>query len=95
MEAHDGTARYDGAVPGRKSDPQVSRAFGRVLKTARTDAEMSRLALALAVGLQRADDIGRLERGDREPTLSTFLALARALRIGSAALLSATEEKLR
>lgn len=87
-------ARYDGAVPGRKRDPRVSRAFGRALKIARVSADLSRAELAAAAGLSHADDIGRLERGEREPSLSVFMALASSLGIGEGELLEATRRQL-
>ena len=73
----------------------MAKAFGRALKTTRVDVEMTRLELATAIGLQRPDDIGRLERGERVPDLGTLLALGSALGVGAQRLLASTEEKLR
>jgi 8-oxo-dGTP pyrophosphatase MutT (NUDIX family)/DNA-binding XRE family transcriptional regulator len=95
MQTYELRARYDGAVsPIRKRDPRLSRAFGRALKIARVRADQSREELAGAAGLGRADEVGRFERGEREPTLSVFMALARALGVSTASLLAATEEEL-
>lgn len=87
-------ARYDDAVPIRKRDPKVSRAFGRALKIARVRADLKRAEVALPAGL-RADEIGRYERGEREPTLSVFLALSQTLGLGAVDLLRETVEQLR
>ena len=55
-------------------------AFGEVLKELRQGAELSQDALAEKAELERTF-ISFLERGERQPTLSTIIALASALRI--------------
>lgn len=60
--------------------------FGRNLKQARKRRGWTQEDLGHAAGLH-STEIGRLERGDREPRLSTIVKLARALKITAADLL--------
>jgi transcriptional regulator with XRE-family HTH domain len=60
--------------------------FGRNLRARRLDAGLSQQALARACRLHRTE-ISLLERGLREPRLSTIVRLARALRVAPEALL--------
>jgi transcriptional regulator with XRE-family HTH domain len=57
--------------------------FGRNLKRARHARSWTQEALAHAAGLH-STEVGRLERGDREPRLSTIVRLARALELTAA-----------
>jgi transcriptional regulator with XRE-family HTH domain len=61
--------------------------FGRNLKQAREDRRWTQEDLAHAAGLH-ATEVGRLERGDREPRLSTMVRLARALKLTAADLVA-------
>lgn len=49
----------------------------------------------MAAGLKRPDEIGRFERGEREPTLSVAMAVARGLGVSTQNLLAETELQLR
>lgn len=71
------------------NDP-IQRAFGAVLRRARKAARLSQEALALEAGLDRTF-ISLLERGLRQPTLTSLFALAQALRLEPHALVRATE----
>lgn len=67
----------------------VARAFGRVLRAARTARGMSQEDLAERADLSRTYP-SLLERGLREPTLDVFFRLCTAVRTPPAALLEAT-----
>ena len=72
---------------------RVARAFGIVLKTARSGAGLSQHQLAHAAHV--ANNLpGLLERGVLQPTLSTLIALAAALGISPAMLVTMTVGRL-
>lgn len=54
------------------------RAFGNHLRTLRQSRKLSQEELAYGCGLPPSQ-VGRFERGERSPTLSTMLVLARGL----------------
>jgi len=60
--------------------------FGRNLKQARLDRGWTQEDLGHEATLH-STEIGRLERGAREPRLSTIVRLARALKVSTADLL--------
>ena len=64
--------------------------FGRNVRDARTRAGVAQVRLAAAAGMHRTE-ISLLERGARDPRLSTIVRLARALGVSPAALLAAVE----
>lgn len=66
------------------------RPFSKVLKEFRKRAELSQEGLALEAGLDRTA-IGRLERGEREPSLQTVFIIAHALRVRASLLISRME----
>ena len=68
-------------------------AFGKVLKELRHSAALSQDALAEKADLERTF-ISFLERGERQPTLSTIIALASALNIGPDAVVQLTMKRL-
>jgi transcriptional regulator with XRE-family HTH domain len=68
-------------------------AFGGVLKELRREAEMSQDALAERADLERTF-ISFLERGERQPTISTILALAAALGIDADEMVRLTVKRL-
>ena len=59
---------------------EIAAAFGRALKEARANVKMSQEALALESGIDRTF-VSMLERGVRQPALSTVFALSTALSI--------------
>lgn len=61
-------------------------AFGRRLRAVRERQGMSQDALSHATGVH-STAIGRIERGGREPRLTTILTLARGLGVTPGALL--------
>ena len=65
-------------------------AFGEVLRTVRLSRKLSQEALAHESGLDRTY-ISLLERGERQPTLRTLIALSRALNVTASSLVAKTE----
>ena len=72
----------------------VARAFGQVLRTLRKGAGLTQEQLAEAADLDRTYP-SLLERGLREPGLSTVLRLGEALRMSPALLLQMTLTRLK
>jgi transcriptional regulator with XRE-family HTH domain len=69
-------------------DPYAARrAFGRRMRDLRTEHGVSQDTLALRTGIH-ATAIGRLERGSREPRLTTILRIARGLDLPPEALMA-------
>lgn len=73
-------------------DP-VQKAFGEVLRQVRTARGISQQALALDSNLDRTY-VSLLERGLRQPTLTTLIALASTLNIDPALLVRKTTAML-
>ena len=69
----------------------IARKFGLVLKAARAEVGLSQQSLALEVELDRTY-ISLLERGLRQPTLSTVFSLAKPLKVSPNELVKRTEE---
>jgi transcriptional regulator with XRE-family HTH domain len=84
--------RPNHAAPMRAD--QVSAAFGRVLREQRTAAGVSQEALALSADVDRTF-VSQIERGIRQPTLTTLCKLARALDVQPSTLVSKMEKLLR
>jgi transcriptional regulator with XRE-family HTH domain len=64
--------------------------FGDVLRRYRLEADISQEELAFRAGVDRTF-ISRLERGVRQPTITTLIGIAGALEISSADLVRETE----
>ena len=64
----------------RSFEPRSAAVFGRVLRESRLAKGMSQEALAHQAELERAH-IGRMERGENQPTLWVVLKLAEGLGI--------------
>ena len=69
-------------------------AFGEVLKELRREAELSQDALAEKADLERTF-ISFLERGERQPTISTIIVLASALGVDADEMVRLTVKRLR
>jgi DNA-binding XRE family transcriptional regulator len=63
---------------GVLTDSYTAEAFGVVLEGARTRSNLTRDEIALRASVS-SKHVGMLERGDREPELSTFIDLAVAM----------------
>ena len=64
---------------------EIAAAFGRALREARANVKMSQEALALESGIDRTF-VSMLERGVRQPALSTVFALCAVLSMKPGAL---------
>ena len=73
---------------------QVSAAFGKILREQRTAAGVSQEQLALSADVDRTF-VSQMERGIRQPTLTTLFKLAKALDMQPSTLVSRTEKVLR
>jgi transcriptional regulator with XRE-family HTH domain len=74
------------------ASPQLL-AFGRTVRKARRDRDLSQEALADEAGLS-AKHIGEIERANKDPRLSTVLKIARALELRSNELFLQFDERL-
>ena len=68
-------------------DPEVAQAFGTVVRRRREARQVAQDAFALAAGIDRSY-YGKLERGERQPSLAILLRIASALDESGAAILS-------
>jgi transcriptional regulator with XRE-family HTH domain len=66
--------------------------FGRALRRARRDRDMSQEALARAAGLG-SKHVSEIERANRDPRLTTLLKLAAALGLDAGELLALYDEQ--
>ena len=83
----DGTDAAFSADDRRGREPRAMRAhFGENLRAQRARVGLSQERLGFACNLHRTE-ISLLERGEREPRLSTIVRLARALDVPPGALL--------
>ena len=73
---------------------QVSMAFGKVLREQRAARGISQEALALSSDVDRTF-VSQMERGIRQPTLTTLCKLARALEVQPSTLVARMERLLR
>jgi transcriptional regulator with XRE-family HTH domain len=76
----------------RTASPQLV-AFGRTLRKARRDRDLSQEALADEAGLS-AKHVGEIERANKDPRLTTILRLAEALELRSSDLFRSFDERL-
>ncbi len=76
----------------RTASPQLV-AFGRTLRKARRDRDLSQEALADEAGLS-AKHVGEIERANKDPRLTTVLKLASALEMRSGELFGLFDERL-
>lgn len=77
----------------RKRNPYAV-AFGEILRAARLRVHLSQEALGLACDIDRTY-VSLLERGERQPTLSTLFALAGQLGVTPETLVAQTGKVLR
>lgn len=80
-------------VTSRPPSPDIGALFGEVLLRYRTDAGISQEELALRADIDRTF-VSRLERGIRQPTITTLIALAEALGVNAADLVREVESVL-
>ena len=73
---------------------QISTVFGQVLREQRISRELSQEELALAADVDRTF-VSQMERGIRQPTITTLMKLAGALGIQPSTLIVRMEKLLR
>lgn len=80
------------AKPKRSTsfEPEVARAVGTVIRIVREAREFSQDGFALYAGVDRSY-YGKLERGERQPTVGLLLRIAKALDVTGAELLAQAE----
>jgi len=78
-------------VARRTSPAPELVAFGRVLRRARRERDLSQEALAQRAGLA-PKHVSEIERGNREPRLTTITRLAGGLGLGGGELLALLDE---
>ena len=76
------------------NEDQLKRVFGDELRKARKAVGISKEKLALQVGLDRTY-ISMLERGLRQPSLTTIFLLCPALGLTSVELVSRVEKRIK
>jgi transcriptional regulator with XRE-family HTH domain len=70
---------------------EISKSFGRILKTLREERQISQERLAELSDLDRTF-ISMLERGLRQPSLTTLFLLCRALEVSPSEVISKLEK---
>jgi len=75
-------------------DPLAARAFGQAVRTLRERLGVAQDQFALTANIDRSY-YGKLERGERQPTLGLLLRAAKALGISAADLVHETENIIR
>lgn len=80
-------------VTTRPPTPDIGSLFGEVLARYRVGAGISQEELALRADIDRTF-VSRLERGIRQPTITTLFALAEALGVNAADLVREVESIL-
>ncbi len=73
---------------------QISTIFGQVLREQRVAKELSQEELALAADVDRTF-VSQMERGIRQPTITTLMKLAGALGVQPSTLVVRMEKLLR
>jgi transcriptional regulator with XRE-family HTH domain len=73
---------------------QISTIFGQVLREQRISRDLSQEELALAADVDRTF-VSQMERGIRQPTITTLMKLAGALGIQPSTLIVRMEKLLR
>ena len=82
-------------MPANSSERNpIAIAFGNALRVARTRTGQTQEALGLACEIDRTY-ISLLERGERQPTITTLFAPSEQLRIAPEVLITETRQALR
>jgi len=77
----------------RSFEPRSAAAFGHVVRQLRMETQVSQEDLAYRANLERAH-VGRIERGENQPTLWVILKLAEGLGVEPGVLLNQTALQL-
>lgn len=70
----------------------IGQIFGEVLRRHRSEQNVSQEELAFQAGVDRTF-VSRLERGVRQPTITTLIGIGRALGVSAADLVRETERE--
>lgn len=81
------------AQQGGILDEAIAKGFGVVLRRLRLERGMTQEVLGMEAGTQRKH-VSALELGDKQPTLTTIFALARALHVPPGRVLNLVEHEL-
>ncbi len=73
--------------------PDVGQIFGKVLRRYRSELGVSQEELAFRAGVDRTF-VSRIERGLRQPTITTLIGLGIALGVSAAELVRKVEEQM-
>jgi XRE family transcriptional regulator, regulator of sulfur utilization len=68
------------AMPATNRNPSLAKAFGDTVRALRESQGIAQEALALAADMDRSY-LGRLERGEKQPSLDVVFRVAAALQI--------------
>lgn len=74
-------------------EPEVARAFGAVIRAERESRAIAQDQFALIAHVDRSY-YGKLERGERQPSLGLMLRIAKGLDLSGAELVSRVETRL-
>ncbi|MDR0770273.1 MAG: helix-turn-helix domain-containing protein [Burkholderiales bacterium] len=70
----------------------IGKIFGKVLQQHRSQRDISQEELAFQAGVDRTF-ISRLERGIRQPTITTLISIGQALGVSAATLVQEAEKE--
>jgi len=76
-----------------EQDINIGAIFGEVLRAARERAGISQEELAFRAGIDRTF-VSRLERGIRQPTITTLIGLSSALDVSATVLVREVEDAM-
>ena len=77
---------------GNMDSTHISRIFGKVLRRYRSERGITQEELAFQAGVDRTF-VYRLERGVRQPTITTLIGMSRALGVSAVDLVGDTEKE--
>ena len=80
-------------VFGEKGDAIMSKKLGNLIKEARTNKGLSQASLAEQVDGITASDVGKIERGEKEPAQDVIKQIAKVLGVTQKSLLDAATGK--
>jgi ribosome-binding protein aMBF1 (putative translation factor) len=84
-----------GRLAGTKAaDPELAKAFGLAVRGIRLGRGISQEGLAAIAEIERAH-MGRIERGEKTPSLRLIMKISQALKISSAEIMTETEKILK
>jgi transcriptional regulator with XRE-family HTH domain len=88
--------RKSTASPKRATsfEPRIAKAFGKVIRAEREKQAIAQDAFALLANVDRSY-FGKLERGERQPSLGLLLRIAGGLECSGADLVARVERALR